>query len=215
MNLHRLLSRKSADVPRSIDRTRVTNLQRLMVQTLTLHEEKNLARGVPHPLVSTAVIVRSSGTAPSARNHHLADFSLMHLWLQKHYSPVCWEGARVSARMLCSAGKLSAALGVAASALPQQADTLAHVALLAGLPPMSSLDLKDNVALGLLLVIVSVQSQLGRINVIATSRSQFGLAAPPGAGVHTSLALQCFILFAWRAVSFRYSALLTRSPCLS
>jgi hypothetical protein len=35
-----------------------------MVQTLTLHEEKNLARGVPHPLVSTAVIVRSSGTAP-------------------------------------------------------------------------------------------------------------------------------------------------------
>jgi hypothetical protein len=139
----------------------------------------------------------------------------MHLWLQKHYSPVCWEGARVSARMLCSAGKLSAAFGVAASALPQQADTLAPEALLAGLPPMSSLDLKNNVALGLLLVIASVQSQLGRINVIATSQSQLGLAAPPGAGVDTSRALQGFILFAWRAVSLGYSALLTRSPCLS
>jgi hypothetical protein len=35
--------------------------------------------------------------------------------------------------------------------------------------------------------------------VTATPRSQLGLAAPPGAGVRSSLALQCFIVFGWRA----------------
>jgi hypothetical protein len=47
-------------------------------------------------------------------------------------------------------------------------------------------------ALDLLLVIASVQSQLGRINVIATPQSQLGLAAPPGAGVKV-LIKRCWV----------------------
>jgi hypothetical protein len=50
--------------------------------------------------------------------------------------------------------------------------------------------------LGLLLVIAPIRSHLGCINIIATPRFQLSLAALPGAGVLSSLALQCFILFA-------------------